>query len=244
MITSPHATGTTGWLEERAGVLSASELGELVKLNFDLRTGEMVQTLLARKLAEKWSGPIASEAGAFAGSWAMIQGQILEEQAIPWLEFTQGITISRPGFLMNDSRSFGCTPDGIFDETGVEIKCFQHVNAVKTLLDGEVPREHLAQIHGGMYVTGFKRWMFLSYHRSFPKLLLTVDRDEEIQQKIAKAVAYFTDIFNDAWAQLVELNGGVEPPPREPMTFSTDHIEMEDKGHSPVPEDLGQFNAH
>lgn len=230
MIASPHASGTQCWLEERAGVLSASELGELVKLNFDLRTGEMVQTLLARKLAEKWAGPLPVTGGGFAGSWAMEQGQILEECALPWLEFTRNVEIERPGFLMTDDRSFGCTPDGIIGgHTGVEVKCYQPVNAVKTLLNFEVPPEHLAQIHGGMYVTGFNQWIFLSYHRSFPKLLVTVKRDEQLQTKISKAVNCFREMFDAAWKQLVDLNGG-PPPPREPMVFASDAQQ--------------QFNAH
>lgn len=241
MITSPHAAGTQGWLEERAGVLSASEFGELVKLNFDLRTGEGVQTLLARKLAEKWAGPLPATGGGFTGSWAMEQGQILEEFAIPWLEFTRGIDIERPGFLMNDDKTFGCTPDGIIaGHIGLEVKCYQPVNCVKTLLDGKVPPEHLAQIHGGMYVTGFNQWMFLSYHRSYPKLLLTVERDEKIQAKIADAVDHFDCLLAQAWRRMVDLNGG-PPPPREPMVFSTDRDAWlaAQQYNAPSP-----FNAH
>jgi len=219
MIVTPHAQGTTGWIECRAGILSASELGELVKLNFELRSGEGVHTLLARKIAEKWSGPIISD-GGFGGTFAMQQGQILEEQALPWLEFTQNLTIERPGFLMTDDKKFGASPDGIIGGiTGLEVKCYQATNTVRTLLDGAVPREHMAQIHAGMFVTGFQQWMFLAYHRSFPKLILTVKRDEEIQEKIAKAVNYFAGIFDDAWSQLVDLNGGIIPT-REPMVFA------------------------
>lgn len=231
MIICKSAQGTSGWIEDRCGILSASELGELVKLNFDLRTGEMVQTLLARKLAEKWSGPLAaSGAGAFEGSWAMIQGQILEEQALPWLEFTQNVEIQRPGFLMTDDRLFGASPDGIIGTgMGLEVKCKQPVAHCKMILDGEVPGEHLAQIHAGMHVTGFTKWMFLGYHRNFPKLLLTVERDSDIQCKINKAVCYFNEMLNDGWIRLCELNGG-PPPPRERMLFSTDRPE--------------QFNAH
>lgn len=221
MIISPHAQGTTAWLEEKAGILGASELGELVKLNFDLRTGEMVQTLLARKLAERWNGPLLG-----FSSFATDQGNILEDEALPWLAFNYDVEISRPGFLMTDDKSFGSSPDGIIshtedsEEMGLEVKCYQPVHVVKALLDGEVPKEHLAQIHGGMFVTGYKRWKFLSYHRSFPKLLLTVDRDEEIQKKIAVAVAEFKDRMEAGWKHLLDLNGGEPPPKREPMTFA------------------------
>lgn len=223
MIAIDCQQGTQKWLEARAGVLGSSELGELVKLDFGLRTGEMVQTLIARKIAEKWHGPLLG-----FNSFATDQGNILEEEALPWLSFEHNLQISRPGFLMTDDRLFGSSPDGIIaqtedsEEMGLEVKCYQPVNVVKTLLGGEVPKEHLAQIHGGMYVTGYKRWMFLSYHRSMPKLLLTVDRDEEIQMRIATALAVFRERFEAGWQRLLELNGG-PPPPREPMVFSTQY---------------------
>ena len=34
-------------------------------------------------------------------------------------------------------------------------------------------------------------WVFLSYHRDFPPLILTIERDEEIMSKIADAVDKF-----------------------------------------------------
>jgi hypothetical protein len=205
--------------------LSASELGELVKLNFDLRTGEGVQTLLCRKLAERWGGPLLG-----FGAWATDQGQILEEQAVPWYEFTHNVEVARTGFLMNDEKTFGCSPDGVVGDWetgfGLEVKCFQPPHHCKVLLDGEVPREHLAQIHGGMFVTGFQNWQFLAYHRSYPKLVVTVQRDEEIQEKIAAAVEHFATLLEEAWEKLVDLNNGIVPT-REPMVFAHEHFVSE-----------------
>lgn len=60
-------------------------------------------------------------------------------------------------------------------------------------------------MHGSLYVTGRKRWRFLSYRRGFPKLVLTVERDEAIMTKIGTALAGFYAAFDEAFNRLTEL---------------------------------------
>jgi hypothetical protein len=64
-------------------------------------------------------------------------------------------------------------------------------------------------------VTGFKEWIFCSYRRGFPQLLLTVERDEKIQAVLKEALDGFLARFDKAWARLCELNGG--EPRRAPV---------------------------
>jgi hypothetical protein len=216
----PAVQGTQAWLEARAGVPSASELGNLITDKFAIRKGEMVQTYLARKLAEKWTG------GPLMGceSWATEQGQLLEELAIPWLEFEHDLTVQRVGFITNDEGTFGASPDGIIGgenrQVGLEIKCLQPIGHVKALLGGLVPEEYLPQIHGGMFATGFNSWNFLAFNRGFPPLWLTMERDDAKQEVIFDALTMFQERFETGWAKLIELNGGELPPKREPMIFA------------------------
>jgi len=215
MIRHNVGQGSVEWLTLRAGIPTASELGNLVTDKFEIRKGEMPKTYLAQKLAEKWTGgPLLS-----FGSWATEQGQLLEELAIPWLEFEHDISVERIGFLTNDENNFGASPDGLIGESGLEVKCLQPVNHVKALLAGKVPEEYLPQIHGGLYVTGFESWNFLAYNRGFPKLYLEVEKDDDIQVVISEALALFLAKFQSGWNRLLEINEG-PPMPREPMTFA------------------------
>lgn len=162
-----------------------------------------------RKLAEKWLG---STVAGFQ-SIDMEVGQVLESEAIPMLEIVRGVNIDRVGLVLTDDESFGASPDGIIEgKQGVEIKCCRPDTHVKYLLGGTVPEEHLLQVHGGMHATGFSSWIFMSYCRRLPPLIVVVWRDEEIQEKIAEALSDFNDVFKSNWERLLEINGG--PPHR------------------------------
>ena len=55
----------------------------------------------------------------------------------------------------------------------------------------------------------------MSYRRDMPALIIAVERDEKIQARIEEAADSFTERMADGWARLIELNGGVAPPPRK-----------------------------
>lgn len=216
MIIHPAAQGSAEWLLARATIPTASEFSNLVTPKFELRkwTTEMPNTYLAKKLAEKWlGGPLMGPS-----SFAMEQGQIIEAECLSSLEFEQGWKIRRVGLVLTDDKTVGCSPDGLIgDDDGIEAKCPAPETHVKYLLDGELPEQYGPQVHGAMYVTGYKKWTFVSYRRRMPPLIVHVPRDEEIQGKIAEAIDQFLIRFAVGWDRLCELNGG--PPPQRPQPF-------------------------
>ena len=199
--------GSAEWLKLRAGIPTASEFHRLVTPLWKIRTGEGPATYLNEKLAEAWTGAPLPQTGGFG---TLEQGTILEEEALPWYELETGTTVRRVGFITTDDGRVGCSPDGLEENSGVEIKCPQAQTHVGYLLDGGVPGEYLAQVHGSMFVTGFPCWKFLSYRRNFPRLLLTVERDEKIQKILADALDRFLARFDAAMKRLEELRGPIE----------------------------------
>jgi hypothetical protein len=180
----------------------------------------MPARLLATKLAERWLGPLPSFGGGTA--WSAEQGNLLEQEALPFFTFEYGIRIERPGFITDDAGKCGCSPDGLIHDgtIGLEVKCLQPVHHCACVVNGTLPKDFFAQIHFSMHVTGFSEWKLFLYHRSLPKMLLTIPRDEEIQDTIAEAIELFHAKLDAGWSKLLELNGGIEPPKREPMTFA------------------------
>lgn len=210
MKTHDVTQGTAEWLAVRAGIPTASELDQLISPTGKLRTGDMPNTYLCRKLAERWTGyPLQSYSGG-----AMEQGSILEDEAIPWYEATHRVDLQRPGFLTNDYGSFGCSPDAMLADRGLEIKCPEPTAHVKWLIGGECPADHILQCQGGMYVTGFDEWTFVSYRRGFPALVVPVKRDEKLINTIEEAIYGLVDRIEAAWDLMVRKNGG-EPPKRK-----------------------------
>lgn len=208
--------GSLEWLQARAGVITASELHNVLTTGFEARTGQMPRSYMARKLAEKWLGaPLAG-----FSSLDMDFGNILEDEAIPWFTFEHGVSIQRVGLITNDEGTIGCSPDGLIGEDGgLECKCPRADTHVGYLLAGKVPSEYLIQVHAAMYVTGRAWWNFVSYHRRMPNLVLRIERDEEIMDKMDEALGEFLERFNEGWKRLVEINGS-EPKRYAPKAQS------------------------
>lgn len=211
-ILNEFQQGSLEWMIARAGIPTASEFDNLVTPDFKIRTGQMPATYLAKKVAEKWIG------GPLAGfnTFDTEQGQILESEALPFYELQHEQDIRRVGLLTTDDGRIACSPDGMFEDgTGIEVKCPEAHTHVNYLLAGQLPKEYAAQVHGSMFVAEAESWQFFSYRRHFPPLVLTVERDEEIQKILAEALESFLARLDIACNRLVELNGG--PPRRIPQ---------------------------
>lgn len=214
MIVHPAAPNSLEWLQARSGVVTASEFDQFLTTSFELRSGEMPKSYVARKIAERWTG------GSLPGfqSVDMDIGEILETEAIPFYEGLYDTKITRVGLITTDDGLVGASPDGLIGEDGgIEIKCPRVETHVKYLLNGKVPNDYIAQVHAGLYVTGRPRWIFMSHCRRLPPLILQVNRNEEIIKAIAAALAELTPRIQEGFDQLCALNGG---PPKH-MTSVT-----------------------
>lgn len=189
--------GSGEWLYARLGKPTASEFDELLTGEWKARTGKGVETYLYRKLAERVLGfPLHD-----ASSWAMEQGAIMEGEAIPFFEGVYDVEIQRVGFITTDDGRIGCSPDGLIgDDNGIEVKCPQPQTHLKYLLEGIVPPEYQAQVHGAMFVTGRPKWTFLSYSRQFPPFVIEVQKDDAIQNSLMKAISSFLHRFDEKYA--------------------------------------------
>lgn len=196
--------GTEDWFKARAGIVTASELDCLITPLMKPREGQGVETYLNRKIAERINGgPLPSYSGG-----AMEQGSILEGAAIPSFELLTGMMVERVGFVTTDDGAVGCSPDGLYSQTGsagggVEIKCPLLQTHIGYLRDGVVPKEYLAQVHGGMYVTGLPCWYFMSFHTQARKMIVEVPRDEKWIDAIHAAVSTFNVRLNTEYERIM-----------------------------------------
>ena len=173
--------GTDAWFLARATIPTASDMKVLVTAggepkNYKASTGEGIKTYAAEKLAARWLGRALD---AFAGTKAMDNGTVLEDDAIPSFTLETGLETEKVGFITTDDGSAGCSPDALVIGTniGVEAKCPKPETHVKYLIDGVLPAEYFGQVQASMMICEARHWWFISYCRGFPELIVRVERD-------------------------------------------------------------------
>ena len=220
--------GSADWLQARAGIVTASEMDNLITPTGKVAAGKAVETYLYRKLAEKWiGGPLPT---TYSGG-GLEQGHLKETDAIPWYELTYNRNIAPIGFVTTDDGRVGCSPDGMFahdgaegailDGDGIEVKCPDLHTHIGYLLGGELPSAYMPQVQASMLVTGAPGWTFLSYCPKLPPLILVIERNEGVFETMCKALDAFCERLDAGYARLVELNKG-EPTRPAPATVAGD----------------------
>ena len=210
-----YEQGSEAWFRARAEIPTASEFSNLVTPKGKIKEGQGPASYLAEKLAQKWiGGPLPQ-----SSSFAMEQGSIREEKAIPWYSAWFEVAVEKVGFCTSDDDLVGCSPDGLIGEDGgIEVKCPQAQTHVKYLLEGVVPDDYVIQVQGALFVTQRPKWVFLSFCPKFPALVLEVTPDPDLQDAIAGALATFLTRLDSGWKRLCEINGGPPPPKPAPAT--------------------------
>lgn len=201
-------TGSLPWARAHVGVVSAGEADSLFTPLMKPKEGKAVQAFLYSKTAEMYRGePMMNlSPNARQQSWQMEQGILIEEEALPWYEFTRETKVERGLFCTTDDGLAGCTPDGLVGDDGIlEIKGPEPHTHVGYLLSGVIPAEYVPQVQFSLYVTGRKWIEFISYRRRFPAFVLRIERDDKIMQTIAETVAAFHEQLNSAVDKLRKM---------------------------------------
>jgi hypothetical protein len=184
MIISPHEQGTVAWLAARLGKPSASCFSKLITMTGkpSASADAYINQLLGERLTGKSEPHYTSE--------AMILGSEREPLARADYEFITGNKVDQFGFILDDSQSYGCSPDGLIgDDGGLEVKCPAQTTQAGYWRDKQSGvKKYYQQIQGCMWVTGRKWWDFFSYHPDMPHVLVRVKRDQDYIDKLSEQV--------------------------------------------------------
>jgi hypothetical protein len=88
-------------------------------------------------------------------------------------------------------------------DRGIEVKAPEGKKFVLWRMQGGLPDEHKAQVHGGMVITGLRRWDFLAYCDGYEPYLITVERDD-YTELVAQAIDQFCARLADVAASIPE----------------------------------------
>ena len=187
------------WFELRSGKLTASLASKLItptgKASVQYR-GE-----IARLIAERAG---LQEVEDIPQTFWMQRGVELEPQARAWFEVETGHDVLDVGFIESGSGLIGGSPDGLIVDpiTGkmipLELKVPKPSTHIKWLLEAQVPKDHIAQVHFQMILTGSNTGYFSSYCPDVEPLIVMVEWDdytETLLHQIDKYESEFTAGF-------------------------------------------------
>lgn len=191
--------GTTAWLSLRAGIPTASSFDRIITKSG--KPSSQAEKYMHRLLAERMIGRPVTEVTTF---WQG-RGLQLESEAVAYYEGVRDQDTSLVGFVTNDDRTIGASPDRLVGENGLlEIKVPAEHTHVSYLLTRGVDAEYYPQVQGQLWVTG-RSWLdIMSYHPEMPPALIRVDRDDAFIRVLSAAVTTFSQELERLAAELTE----------------------------------------
>ena len=128
----------------------------------------------------------------FYNSPAMERGLIVESEAADWYEFDQDVTVQRVGFITDDNRTIGCSPDRLVGNEGLlEIKAPLPQTQVEYWISGEVNERFRPQLQGQLYISQ-RSWVdIVCWHDVLPKVVMRVEPDEEFIKALERELQIF-----------------------------------------------------
>lgn len=192
--------GSAGWFAARCGKPTASRFADILAKTKSGASASRAN-YLAQLVCERLTGtPEESYSNA-----AMQRGTDLEPIARAKYIVASGAFVEEAGFIQHETLEAGASPDGLIDlDGGLEIKCPGKAAHLEYLKLETCPAKYVAQVQGGMWITGRAWWDFVSYHPEFPEWLqlkiIRVPRDDEYIKTLESEVTKFLEeVSAEVW---------------------------------------------
>lgn len=184
--------GSAEWLNLRLGIITCSELDcLLVNGKGEGGFGVSAFTYMDQLIGERITGEAAELPFT---TRATERGHELEGKARELYKARTELSYEEVGIILN--HGIGYSPDALIGDDGlVEVKTKLPKFQVGVILAGEVPKEHVAQCQGGLWVSD-REWIdFVSYWPGMPLFIKRMYRDEAYIRNLAERVATFHEIM-------------------------------------------------
>lgn len=226
MIFHEVTQGTEAWLRLRAGIPTASAFENIITPGGEPTKAERRERYMHTLLAERIMGkPVVDH----ISTW-MDRGQSSEAEAVAYYEFQRNVTTKKIGFVTNDAKTIGASPDrGVGVDGLLEIKVPKEHTHVFYLLKQKADKSYYPQVQGQLWVTERKWIDTMSYHPSMPEALVRTERDDAYIDKLAKAVTEFSEELEKKAAELAK-RGWIAKPLFWPDASQVTNFEVIDLG--------------
>lgn len=194
--------GSADWHALRSGIVTCSEL-ECLLVNGKGQAGFGVGafTYMDQLIGERITG---EPADVFQGNRHTERGHELEGKARELYVARTEAELDQVAIILN--HGIGYSPDALIAADGLsEIKTKLPKFQVGVILAGEVPKEHIAQCQGGLWVSE-REWIdFISYWPGMPLFIKRMHRDEAMIRTIAERVKTFYELLEERMERVMAV---------------------------------------
>ena len=205
------------WFAARCGLVTASAVGKLVTpRTIKPAANDESRGLVALLASERVTGLVEMT----WPTWDMQRGIDAEPHAREAYTKRTGAAVVEAGFMVRqkDGWALGYSPDGLVGEDGlIEIKAPRPKGHLSTVVDGEVPGYHMAQLQAALIVTG-RAWIdYVSFCGGMPLWIRRVEPDPRWVAAITEATAAAEAAITEAVATYTAAVDGL--PTTERITY-------------------------
>lgn len=183
------------WDKVRLGIPTASQMSRIITPGGKPSDSwkDYAYHLLAERLLER---PVDTYKSA-----AMERGSQMEPLAVEWYEWDRDLQTKPIGFITNEARTVGASPDRLVGDVGLlEAKAPMPQTHVKYLLTGEIDKKYWPQLQCQLFVSE-REWVdILAWDSVLPRIVIRVTRDEPYIACMEKLL----DDFNDYMSKIIE----------------------------------------
>lgn len=191
------------WYALRAGRPTASEFSKIVQS--DGKPSKSASGYALTLAAEMFAG---KPVDAWEGNAWTERGREMEEAALSLYSFAHGVTANPVGFITDDAKTMGCSPDGLIGDDGmVEVKCLKAENHVKAILyfqkNGRCPTDYVQQTQGQILIAERGWCDLVFYHPELPLLVIRQRQIADVMEGLAKQIPLVLKERDDVLAALI-----------------------------------------
>lgn len=175
------------WYKARCGIVTASVVGKLLTPTLKVADNDTSRGVVAGLVAERITGHV-EETAMTADMWRGVEHEPYARDVYSGY-YQQAVEC---GFMRYDGPGWtlGYSPDGLVADDGlIEVKCPRQKAHVRTILADEVPAYYMAQLQGGLLVSGRKWIDYVSFCAGLPLFVKRVEPDPKWHEAIVAACA-------------------------------------------------------
>ena len=226
--------GSEAWQQLRLGIPTASAFDRILTAK-KLEPSAQQEMYMAELNAEWRSG---EPCDGFGGTEWVERGKALEPEARKYYAFKTQQDPKQVAFIYKDEQHMvGCSPDALVGDEGLlELKCPMLKTHMFWLNRSTLPREHLIQVQGQIWVAGATWCDFMSYFPDEPPVLFRIYPELPVQAAFDKHIPAFLSGLVESRKRL-EAKGCIPARIADPHWIEEcESIPPEMQKDAPIPE--------